>query len=530
MLEKDENKQKNSEKLQKNEQNSQKNENLREKNRINDFDENEKIINKDEKSGDKNNNLEKENKSKSFSKNETKNKKDDKKNNGKNTSRKNKIVTSLAVACSVLALSTISLGVGLGVSLGQSNDYKTELENVYQSNFYSLVDSVNNLETKLSKTLSSSSNSFQRKTLLQASKNASEAEISMASLPLNFAQQEDLTKLVNQISGYTSTLAENLAKGESLQEDDMSTLNEVYESVVALKTQLNEFARRINNGYSIVNESLNIDKNGNEFSKTFSGLKVIDVDYPTMIYDGPFSDSVVNSTIKGLSGEKVTKSQAMKNVEKYFASLVNIEYTSQTNGRFDTFNFNAQTSDNQNLFVQVSQIGGNILTVSGAGKDGDKSIDYQSAKTLALKFAQENGIENPVVVWSTSLDNDLYLNITPTQNGIILYPDLVKVKVDLVSGTIIGYDSTSYFTNHIQRNLSTSSISQDDARGRVPSTFEIISSREVVSPLEYNREVQCIEVHTKSDEGEFYFYFNSSNGELENVLKVIETDNGNLLM
>lgn len=526
MLEKDENKQKNSEKQQKNEQNSQKTENLREKNKISNFDKNEKSVNKD----DKNSDLEKENSTKNSSKNETKNKKVGKKNNDKNSSRKNKIVTSLAVACSVLALSTISLGVGLGVSLGQANGYKAELENVYQSNFYSLVDSVNNLETKLSKTLSSSSNSFQRKTLLQASKNASEAEISMASLPLNFAQQEDLTKLVNQISGYTSTLAENLAKGESLQEDDISTLNEVYESVVALKNQLNEFARRINSGYSIVNESLNIDKNGNEFSKTFSGLKVVDVDYPTMIYDGPFSDSVVNSTIKGLSGEKVTKSQAMKNVEKYFASLVNIEYTSQTNGRFDTFNFNVQTSDNQNLFVQVSQIGGNILTVSGAGKDGEKSIDYQSAKTLALKFAQENGIENPVVVWSTSLDNDLYLNITPTQNGIVLYPDLVKVKVDLVSGTIIGYDSTSYFTNHVQRNLSTSNISQDNARGKVPSTYEIISSREVVSPLEYNREVQCIEVHAKSDEGEFYFYFNITNGELENVLKVIETDNGNLLM
>ena len=64
----------------------------------------------------------------------------------------------------------------------------------------------------------------------------------------------------------------------------------------------------------------------------------------------------------------------------------------------------------------------------------------------------------------------------------------------------------------------------------MPSNFEIVASRLVLSPLEYNREVVCYEVEADYQNDTYYFYFNVENGELENVLKVIKTDNGSLLM
>ena len=54
--------------------------------------------------------------------------------------------------------------------------------------------------------------------------------------------------------------------------------------------------------------------------------------------------------------------------------------------------------------------------------------------------------------------------------------------------------------------------------------------RWVLSPLDYNREVVCMEVEANGEDGKYYFFFNGASGELENVQKVIETDNGNLLM
>ena len=159
-----------------------------------------------------------------------------------------------------------------------------------------------------------------------------------------------------------------------------------------------------------------------------------------------------------------------------------------------------------------------------------KIIDYENAKNIALEFASLNGVEDGEVVWNDTIKEDVYLNIAPKQNGIILYPDLVKVKVNLVSGTVVGYDATSYFTNHVNRTLSKGSLSLEKAKAQVPSKFAIVNARYVLSPLDYNREVVCVEVEATGEGSTYYFYYNVNNGILENVLKVIQTDDGSLLM
>ena len=364
-------------------------------------------------------------------------------NQNKKIKKKNKIITGLSIATGILALSTTALGIAFGIADSKAMDYHNKLENVYQSNLYSLIDSVNNLENKLSKTISANGSTYQRKTLLEASQNASEAEISIASLPLSQSDIQDTVKMVNQISGYTTTLADNLAKGGTLSEDEISTLTRVHESVVDLQNQLNEFARKMERGYSILDASLDIDTDSNGFSRAISSLKNNDIEYPTMIYDGPFSDSVVNSNIKGLKGDKISKEEAATKLEELYKNAVKIDYQGETNGKFSTYNYRVTNSNEEELYIQMTQIEGHILTISGAGENGAQTIDYEAAKNIALEFAKENGIEDGEVVWNDTIKEDVYLNIAPKENGIILYPDLVKVKVNLVSGTVVGYENTA---------------------------------------------------------------------------------------
>lgn len=448
----------------------------------------------------------------------------------KTTKRKNRTICALSIITALLAISTTGLAVGLGLSEKKSSNYQNKLENVYQSNFYSLLDSVNNLDNKLSKLNNSSSSSYQRKLLLEASSNASEAEISIASLPLSQNDIQDTVKMVNQISGYTTTLADKLAQGQSLTDNEIKTLENISQSVSALKSQLNEFARKLDKGYQILRASMDIDTDGNRFSTSLSSLKNNDVEYPTMIYDGPFSDSVVNSAIKGVKKAKVSKEKAQEYLESHFKSASLIEYIGSTEGRFQTYNFRVTNSSEEKLYVQSLQQGGDILTISGAGELGQASIDDTQAKNIALEFAKLNGIENGQVVWSDTIENDVYFNIAPTQNSIILYPDLVKVKVNLVSGSVVGYDATAYFTNHTDRSLSKGSLTLDEGETKVPDRFTITLTRYALVPLDYNREVVCVEVQAEDGENTFYFYYNVISGNLENLLKVIKTDNGNLLM
>ena len=89
-----------------------------------------------------------------------------------------------------------------------------------------------------------------------------------------------------------------MAKGEDLSSDDLATLEELHMALMSMKENLNRISMNMRNGYSILSASNEMNGDLNTFSIDFSQIKSNDVEYPTMIYDGPFSDSVVNKKIE----------------------------------------------------------------------------------------------------------------------------------------------------------------------------------------------------------------------------------------
>lgn len=441
------------------------------------------------------------------------------------------VVIGLSVAVGVLGLSTIGLGIAYGCMASTTNDYAIQLENVYQKNLYDLVESVNNTETKLSKILASNSSTYQKKLLAEIAQNSELAENSIASLPISQNSLADSVKFINQMGGYTQTLADQISQGKNLSSQDLSTLSKLQQSVNDMKAQINKFVKKVQQNYSILDQSFNLDGDFNNFTIEISKIKGEGVDYPVMIYDGPFADSTLDKTVKGLKGDTLTEQECQKEVEKCFKNCAEISYSGEINSRFETYTYHVTNSDSQVLFVQVSKVGGHVITVSGQGStSGVKNITEEDAKNIALDFAKQNGVENPQIVWIESVNNHIYLNIAPTENDIILYPDLVKVKVDMASGTVIGYDATNYFINHIPRALKKTGRNANEFKSNLPKDMTVKNQRLVLAPLDYNREVICFEYECEKEGATYYFYLNAENGEEENVLKVIQTDDSSKLM
>ena len=441
------------------------------------------------------------------------------------------VVIGLSVAVGVLGLSTIGLGIAYGCMASTTNDYAIQLENVYQKNLYDLVESVNNTETKLSKILVSNSSTYQKKLLAEIAQNSELAENSIASLPISQNSLADSVKFINQMGGYTQTLTDQISQGKNLSSQDLNTLSKLQQSVNDMKAQINKFVKKVQQNYSILDQSFNLDGDFNNFTIEISKIKGEGVDYPVMIYDGPFADSTLDKTVKGLKGDTLTEQECQKEVEKCFKNCAEISYSGEINSRFETYTYHVTNSDSQVLFVQVSKVGGHVITVSGQGStSGEKNITEEDAKNIALDFAKQNGVENPQIVWIESVNNHIYLNIAPTENDIILYPDLVKVKVDMASGTVIGYDATNYFINHIPRALKKTGHNANEFKSNLPKDMTVKNQRLVLAPLDYNREVICFEYECEKEGATYYFYLNAENGEEENVLKVIQTDDSSKLM
>ena len=435
-------------------------------------------------------------------------------------------VVGLSLAVAILGATTLGLGVAYGVTQDKVDAYGTQLESVYQKNYYELVDNVNNADMEMSKLLNASSSTYQKKMLTEIADASKNMQNNIALLPLTGDDVLESVSFVNQLSGYTTILEEKLANGESLSQDDLATLQELHMALISMKDNLNRISMDMRNGYSILKASNEMDGDLNSFTVDFNQIKANDVDYPTMIYDGPFSDSVVNQKIKGLTGSEVTEEEAGKTLGKVFKDLTSYSYNGRTEGKFQTYNFDLKTSDEQELYAQVTIQGGHLLTVSGQNVSDVKNIDMATGEKIAKEFAKSNDIENPEIVWSEELNNQAFFNIAPKENGIILYPDLVKVKVDLEYGNVIGYDAISYYTNHTNRTLGSAS----DVSVSIPSGFKIVTKRLVLAPLDYNREVLCYEYQCEKEGITYYFYFNAKTGVEENILKVVETTDSSKLM
>lgn len=435
-------------------------------------------------------------------------------------------VVGLSLAVAILGATTLGLGVAYGVTQDKVDAYGTQLESVYQKNYYELVDNVNNADMEMSKLLNASSSTYQKKMLTEIADASKNMQNNIALLPLTGDDVLESVSFVNQLSGYTTILEEKLANGESLSQDDLATLQELHMALISMKDNLNRISMDMRNGYSILKASNEMDGDLNSFTVDFNQIKANDVDYPTMIYDGPFSDSVVNQKVKGLSGKEITEEEAGEVLGKVFKNISYYKYNGRTEGKFQTYNFDVITSDNQELYAQVTIQGGHLLTVSGQNVSDVKNIDMATGEKIAKEFAKSNDIENPEIVWSEELNNQAYFNIAPKENGIILYPDLVKVKVDLEYGNVIGYDAISYYTNHTNRTLGSAS----DVSVSIPSGFKIVTKRLVLAPLDYNREVLCYEYQCEKEGITYYFYFNAKTGVEENILKVVETTDSSKLM
>ena len=256
----------------------------------------------------------------------------------------------------------------------QAMQYEIELENVYQRNYYDLVDSINNADTKISKILASNNSSYQKKMLTELSENSKDAQGAISTLPISSSDFVENVRFINQLSGYTSTLSEKIAKGGKLDNEDKKSLSNLHISLTQLKNNLNKFSEKMEKNYKIIEKSAN-NKDINNFTSDISKIKNIDTDYPTMIYDGPFADSVVNKKVKGVQGEKISIDKGYDNIKKCFKDISELDYKNDTNGKFNTYNYSLKTMDKQKLYVQVTKLGGDILTVSGHVESNIQNIN-----------------------------------------------------------------------------------------------------------------------------------------------------------
>ncbi len=431
----------------------------------------------------------------------------------------------------ILGLSLVCIGLGVALYLNSNtmSSHAGQLENVYQKSFYELIDNVNAMEVEISKMLVSNDIDSQKSSIQNVKQDSADAQSCLSYLPINSSLVYQASKFINQLNGYClSILRENPS---SLSNEQMSTWEDIYDCIANLKYELNQVSLKISQGYSII-DNLDRDSEIDSFSQNFNGLTGSSIEYPSMIYDGPFSDGLLNQEIKGLEDKSYTEQEAREYVKNIFENydVKDIEHNKKTSGKFTTYNYTVKTSK-QTYFVQITEKGKFLLNISASSSNGDKKADEDDAIGIAEDFAEKVGLKNMDCVWKATSNNITYVNLAPVVDGVIYYPDLIKVKVDLANGDIIGWEASNYAYNHTEDRASANfEKTESEITSNLSSKISANSIKKCLIPLEFGGEAYAYEICGKYNNFTYYIYFDAITGKQIKVMRVIQTTDGELLL
>lgn len=442
----------------------------------------------------------------------------------KKMSSAQKALPVLIVLCVSLAVILLATLIAFFQLKADDKQNSRTLETVYASSYFTMVDGINNLQVDSSKFETLPNSDAQRKSLKKMEQDCGHVLSGLSILPIEAESCMGATKFFNQIDGLCEAYINQIDKGQDLTTEQIALVNEMSFVLGNIKSQFNTHNSMVNQvGFSFIDASVFNSKGVNEFSTTLGSLKADDIEYPVMIFDGPFSASLENKEIKGLSQTEISQEEAEQYIkEKVFYGYddLKIEYSGKTNGDFETYDFNC-VANRIKFDVQVTVREGKLLTLVGYADKKEAILSTENAIKLAEKTAERLGFENMQSVWHEGKDNLLYINLAPVNNGVIVYPDLVKIKVDLGNQTIIGVEAQNYCYNHIDRPVKTA-ITEKEALQLIVGDYHIKDTNLAIIPMDNGTEILCYEINADGIDGNYYFYINANTKSVEKILKVVD--------
>ena len=428
-----------------------------------------------------------------------------------------------------LGLSTLVLASVLTFTFLMPSVSDNMLESTYQQAFYDTVEMVDNIDLNLSKILASKDSGAIQKYLVDTAIDSELAENGLQQLPLHDESKFYTTKLINQIGDFSKYLNKKIIDGQGISSTDRQSLNSLYQANLELKNALQGIMAQMSADYSFSNM---INAGGGDLViSNFNELQNLSVQYPELIYDGPFSDGQSEREIKGLEKKEVSFEQAKENFVSVFKDYPFSEIVSsgKTFGDIECYNIQGR-SDEQTVYAQISVMGGKLIMFDVAGECNQVVISEDSAIENALEFLQNAQINDMKPVW-INLSNNVYtINFAFEQDGIIIYSDLVKVRVCGQTGNVLGLEAKSYYTNHTDRVIAKVALTKAEAKQKLSDQMEVDSARLVVVPIGTKSEKLCYEFSGTIDQSTYYVYIDAISGRQVEMFKVIESTEGTLLM
>ena len=426
---------------------------------------------------------------------------------------------------SFLCAGLVALGGFSIKTVQKTNKYKLEIENNYSRSLNDLTAAVNNIALTLKKAqYVTTANQLGQ----MAVKLLSEAQISksaLAQLPSG-RNLESLNRFLSQVGNYAMSVSGELYGGNGFPKDYGDNISVLSQTADKISQTVEDAQINYNNlDYWAKELDQKIDTQVEEgLAVSLSDLEGELTDYPTLVYDGPYSDHILKHEPTMITdGEIVTKQQAQQTAESFCESKSGeMEFIAKEEGKIPQYRFSDGATD-----ITVSEAGGYVVYMRKTRTLGNYVLTYEQALEKAKRFLDRNNMLEFIETYYFTDEGVCVINFAFLDGQTICYTDLIKVGVAMDTGEIMLYEASGYLSNHKERAFETPVYTLEQAKERISDKLTVKKTALALIPTDAG-EKRCYEFVCSDNDSEILVYINVLTLEEEQILILLKSDGGSL--
>ena len=398
-----------------------------------------------------------------------------KKANGNRESRE-KGYGGWIAAVVALGVTTLALATTVTVGAVEMNRMNDGMMASNKGTMYELTGIMEHVDDDLDRVRISASPAQQSRILTDLLVQVRLAEADLEKLPISINEDRNVTVFINRTAMECERMLAKLRNGETLSEQDMTVLEGLYKTNHSIRQELDQLV----GGMTDKDLTDYMKGNGGMVSEVLSRLEDMTLEENRAAFEGKKEEMRGAGTQSTDENARIDGAKAAELCKNYFAkySIEEFQCVGETSTRaYSAYNMQGYDDKGTMLFAEISQKDGALIGFDYYEECTAENFDLENAERIAEEFLETLGYEDMEIVRNRNVGSTAEFTFVYEDDGVVYYPDEVRVKVCRTRGVVTGMDASKYLRNHKEREDAEVKISLEAAQDKLSDKLAVEASR-----------------------------------------------------
>ncbi|MBR4942464.1 MAG: germination protein YpeB [Clostridia bacterium] len=377
-----------------------------------------------------------------------------------------------------LGVTTLALATTVTVGAVEMSGLKKGAISANRATMYELTGIMEHVDNDLDRVRISASPVQQSRILTDLLVQARLAETDLEKLPVTFEEEKNIIVFINRTAMECERMLSKLRRGDSLDERDLEVLEGLYKANHSIRQELEGLTEKVTDK----DMGAYLKGKGGMISETLNRLDTLTLEENRAAFDKKKEEMKVPGMrpMPENGGNAIDGARAVELCDRYFTKykINNFQCVGETvTHGYSAYNVQGYDEKGTMLFAEIDRQSGKLVGFEYYEDCSAENFDLQNAERIAEEFLDGLGYDDMEIVKCRESGSTAEFTFLYEEDGVVYYPDEIRVKVCRTRGVITGMDATKYLRNHRGRVEVNAKISLENAREKLSDKLNMESAR-----------------------------------------------------